>query len=193
MKKSHLITLSGIATALVVGIGSSLAMPQRATASETGISVPALDDPTIIAIFDAANTVDIETGTLAAEKGVSTEVREFGKMLARDHQMVRQLGRDLAAKLHVTPTPVKDDPAVAAHAAAMTRLRSLKGSAFDHAFLQHEVAFHKSVIDAVNSTLLPAIQNAELKALVVKVAPAFEGHMIAARALDEKLSKSATK
>jgi hypothetical protein len=41
------------------------------------------------------------------------------------------------------------------------------------------------VLEAVKSTLLPAIDSAELKALVVKVAPAFEAHMIAARNLEQ--------
>ena len=152
----------------------------------------ALDDPTIVAIFDAANTADIETGQLAAERGHSKEVREFGAMLVRDHKMVRQQGRDLAHQLGVTPTPPADDQGAKDHAAAMAKLRSLKGDAFDHAFLQHEAAFHESVIGAVKGTLLPAIQNAELKALVVKVAPAFEAHMIAARNLDQKLAAGTT-
>src|SRR5215217_8081043 len=80
-----------------------------ATLHEGDATLRALDDPTIVAIFDAANTADIETGTLAAELGSSKEVRDFGAMLARDHKMVRQQGRDLAAKLGVTPTPPKDD------------------------------------------------------------------------------------
>lgn len=146
-----------------------------------------LNDATIVAIFDAANSADIETGALAAKQGASAEVREFGAMLERDHRQVRQLGRDLAKKLHVTPTPPADDASGRAHAAAMTRLRALRGRAFDHAFLQHEVAFHKAVIDAVTTTLLPAIQNGEVKALVEKVAPAFQAHMIASEALDKKL------
>jgi len=158
--------------------------PSQAGASAT----PALDDATIVAIFDAANTADIETGSLAAERGTSKEVRDFGAMLARDHKQVRQQGRDLAAKLHVTPTPPKDDRSARDHTAAMARLRALQGSAFDQAFLEHEAAFHKAVIDAVQSTLLPAIQNAELKALVVKVAPAFEAHMLAAQNLEKKLA-----
>ena len=58
----------------------------------------------------------------------------------------------------------------------MTRLRSLKGAAFDRAFLQQEIDFHNAVIDAVTKTLLPAIQNAQLKDLVTKVAPAFVAH-----------------
>ena len=109
-------------------------------------------------------------------------------MLARDHEQVRQMGRDLATKLHVTPTPPADDPGAKAHAAAMSHLRSLKGAAFDRAFLQHEVTFHQDVIAAIETTLLPAIQNQELKALVVKVAPAFRGHMVAAQQLEQKLA-----
>ena len=45
-----------------------------------------------MAIFDNANTADMETGKLAAERGHTNEVRQFGAMLARDHQMVRQQG-----------------------------------------------------------------------------------------------------
>ncbi len=59
----------------------------------------------------------------------------------------------------------------------------MSGAAFDRAYLENEVAYHKAVIDAMNTTLLPAIQNAQLKALVVKVAPAFQAHMIVAQQL----------
>lgn len=147
------------------------------------------DDATIVAIFDAANTVDIETGELAAQRGAAKQVRDFGVMLARDHRAVRQLGRDLATRLGVTPTPPANDQAAKDHAAAMSRLSGLKGGAFDRAFLRHEVAFHKAVIDAITSTLLPAIDNAELRALVEKVAPAFQSHMVSAQALLDALEK----
>ena len=164
-----------------------LAQSAPASANQASAKASGLDDPTIVAIFDEANSADIETSTLAMKKGSSKEVRDFGAMLARDHKQVRQSGRDLAKKLGVTPTPPVPDAGMQAHKAAMASLAKLSGAAFDHAFLQHEVTFHKSVIDAVNSTLLPAIQNAEVKALVVKVAPAFEAHMMAAEALDKKL------
>ena len=172
----------------LAAIGLSLAATFAVTERGNARPAAALDDPTIVAIFDAANTADIETGTLAAKRGSTKEVRDFGAMLARDHTNVRQQGRDLAKKLGVTPTPPKDDQSARDHAAAMKRLRALKGAEFDHAFLQHEVAFHKAVIDAVTTTLLPAIQNAEVKALVVKVAPAFQAHMLAAQNLDNKIS-----
>ncbi|GLC26939.1 DUF4142 domain-containing protein [Roseisolibacter agri] len=158
------------------------------SAAPSAAAAQALDDPTIVAIFDGANTADIETGRLAATRGHSKQVRDFGAMLARDHAQVRQQGRDLAAKLGVTPTPPKPDQGAKDHAAAMKQLRALKGAAFDRAFLAHEVAYHKAVIDAVQTTLLPAIRNAEVKALVVKVAPAFQAHMLAAQNLEKQLA-----
>jgi putative membrane protein len=151
---------------------------------------PELDDATIVAIFDNANTVDIETGKLAAKRGHSNEVRQFGAMLARDHEMVRQQGRDLAKKLGVTPTPPPGDQSVQEQAAVIRRLSSLRGAEFDRAFLQREVQFHKDVIAAIETTLLPAIKNEELRALVVKVAPAFQAHLSMAENL---LTRVATK
>jgi putative membrane protein len=149
-----------------------------------------LDDATIVAIFDNANTVDIQTGKLAAKHGHSYEVRQFGAMLARDHEMVRQQGRDLANKLGVTPTPPPGDQSAQEQAAVIRRLSDLRGAEFDRAFLEREIQFHKDVIAAIETTLLPAIKNEELKALVVKVAPAFQAHLVMAENL---LTRVATK
>jgi putative membrane protein len=49
------------------------------------------------------------------------------------------------------------------------------------------VAYHQAVLDAVDKTLLPSARNAELKALLVKVRPAFEAHLQMARQLQTKL------
>jgi putative membrane protein len=155
--------------------------PERAGAQDAK-----LDDPTIIAIFDAANTWDIETGAVAAKKGSSREVREFGAMLARDHEVVRRQGRDLVKKLGVRPTPPADFALAKNHAAALRTLDARSGKAFDRAFLAHEVSFHKAVLDAVNTSLLPALKNEEARALVIRVAPAFQAHMLAAQALLDK-------
>ena len=150
-------------------------------------AAPAIDDAAIVGIFDIANTWDIATGNLASTKAASKEVKDFGAMLARDHKVVQDSGRALAAKLKVTPTPVAADfPLKVQHEAAMKKLEGLSGAAFDQAFLEHEVAYHKAVIDALNKSLIPAIKSTELKALVLKVAPAFVAHQVAAEQLLKK-------
>ncbi|HEY2898101.1 MAG TPA: DUF4142 domain-containing protein [Gemmatimonadaceae bacterium] len=152
-------------------------------AANARVTRAAVDDPTICAIFDAANTWDVETSDLAVKKGSTKEVRDLAAMFSRDHKAVRQQGRDLVKKLHVTPTPPKDFALATDHAEAMKTLESTTGKAFDRAYLTHEVAYHKAVIDALNGTLMPATQNAELKDLEVKVGPAFQAHMLAAQRL----------
>jgi putative membrane protein len=167
-------------------IGATIAAPVILLA-QAKPAAPAIDDAAIVGIFDIANTWDIATGTLASTKGATKEVKDFGAMLARDHKVVQDSGRALAAKLKVTPTPVAADfPLKVQHESAMKKLEGLSGAAFDQAFLEHEVAYHKAVIDALNKSLVPAIKSAELKALVLKVAPAFVAHQVAAEQLLKK-------
>lgn len=174
----RILTVSAV-IAVVIGLASMAVLSGSGEAD----AAPALDDATIVAIFDAANTYDIETGELAAKKGTTRDVREYGEMLARDHKHVRTLGRDLAKSLGVTPTPPRDFALAKSHSQAMKTLKTAAGSQFDRAFLQHEVDFHSAVIDAITTTLLPAIQNAQVKDLVTTVAPAFVAHRDKARSM----------
>lgn len=146
-----------------------------------------LDDATILAIFDQANAVDITTGWLGAKHGHSKEVRELGKMVAADHIAVQQMGRDLAKKLNITPTPPDHDTSSADHAKTVEILESKSGPEFDRVYVQHLITFHQSVIDAVKGTLLPAIGNEEFIALVKSVLPGFEHHLSETKELAKKL------
>jgi len=77
-------------THIALAASALFALPLVAGAQQQqGKSAAKLDDPTIVAIFDVANTWDIQTGTLAEKKGSTKEVRDFGHMIARDHNMVR--------------------------------------------------------------------------------------------------------
>ncbi len=50
------------------------------------------------------------------------------------------------------------------------------------------MAYHRAVIDATKGTLMPAIKNAEPKALVENVAAAFQGHLAAAKKLPKNVA-----
>jgi putative membrane protein len=173
-----------------------LFIPVLTAAAAFGFAIPAihgpaaLDDATIVAIFDAANTYDIEAAQLAQKRSHSESVRTLARQFATDHDNLRQQGRNLAAKLGVTPTPPAAFELAKQHAQAMKLLRSKSGAAFDRAYADHEVQFHQAVIEAVTTTLLPAIQNSELKAFVQKTAPAFQGHLVMAQQLASRLGLS---
>ena len=50
-----------------------------------------------------------------------------------------------------------------------------------------QVEYHQAVLDAVDKTLIPNAQNAELKALLVKVRPAFVAHLELAKKVQAAL------
>lgn len=181
------ITVPAITIGLVAAVAAFAAPPRAATPARATASVQALDDPTIVAIFESANEEDIATSDLAARRGSRKEVRDLGKMFARDHRQVLKQAKDLAKSLGVTPTPPPNDQSAKETAAVVASLRAKHGAAFDQAYLAHEVAFHQQVIDAVNKTLLPAIQNDKLRSLVTTVAPAFQAHLMAAQHLQSTL------
>ncbi len=146
-----------------------------------------LDDATIFAIFDQANAADIWTGRLGLKHGHSQEVRALAKMVVTDHETVQQMGRDLAKKLGVVPVPPDDDASAENQAKTVALLQSKSGRKFDKVYLQHEIKFHQSVIDAIKGTLLPAIENDEFGALVKKVLPGFEHHLAETKTVAGKL------
>lgn len=168
-------------------IAATLSLAACVHAQSKTAPPPALDDAAIVGILDSANAWDIATGSLVASRAARQDVKDFGALLARDHKTLQDSGRALATKLKITPWPVPADfPLKAAHDIAMKTLQALSGAAFEKAFLEHEAAYHKTVIDAVNTTLMPAIKSIELKAFVQQATPTFAAHQLAAETLLKK-------
>ena len=107
-----------------------------------------------------------------------------------DHTGVNKSAVELVTKLKVKP---EDNPTSQSLKAGgdknVATLKALKGAAFDKAYVDHEVAYHQQVLDAVDKTLIPGAKNAELKALLVKVRPAFVAHLEHAKHLQASLAK----
>ena len=149
-----------------------------------------ITDPQIAAIVVTANQVDVDAGKLAAEKATAPGVRKFGQLMATDHTGVNKAAVDLATRLKVTPQPNATSKAIQeAGDKNLAKLRTLSGAAFDKAYIDNEVAYHQQVLDAIDKVLIPGAANAELKALLVKVRPAFVAHLEAAKREQAALGK----
>lgn len=147
-----------------------------------------ISDAQIAAIVVTANQVDVDAGKLAASRGMNAEVKKFGQQMVTDHQSVNKSAVDLATKLKVTPQ--ESDTSRALKAGGEKNLASLKklsGAAFDKAYIDHEIAYHTQVLEALDKTLIPGADNAELKALLVKVRPAFVAHLEHAKQIQSSL------
>jgi putative membrane protein len=146
------------------------------------------NDAQIAHIVVTANQVDIDAGKLAADWGTHADVKAFGAMMATDHLGVNKLATELASKLKVKPEDNATSQSLKSGGHKnVSHLKTLKGAAFDKAYIDNEVAYHQAVLDAVDKVLIPSAQNDELKGLIVKVRPAFVAHLEKSRSIQTSL------
>jgi putative membrane protein len=147
-------------------------------------------DPQIAHIVVTANQIDIDAGKIAKSKSKTKDVQAFAQQMITDHGAVNKQAGALAKKLGVKPEDNDTSKALKKGAAENTaNLKKLSGAAFDKAYVDHEVAYHQAVLDAIDKTLVPSAQNKELKDLIVKVRPAIAAHLDHARHLQASLGK----
>jgi len=143
-----------------------------------------VNDAQIASIVVTANQVDIDARKLASSTSANAEVKAFGEQMIAAHTGVNKSATALVTKLKVAP---EDNPTSQSLKSGgdknVAHLKTLKGAAFDKAYVDHEVAYHQQVLDAIDKTLIPGAQNAELKALLVGVRPAFVAHLEHAKRL----------
>jgi len=145
-------------------------------------------DPQIAAIVVTANQVDIDAGKLAAARTKNPDVKQFAQLMVTDHTGVNKQATALVNRLHVTPEP--NDTSKSRKEGGdknLAALKPLKGAAVDKAYGDHEVAYHQSVLDAIDKTLIPNASNADLKQLLEKVRPAIASHLEHAQHLQASL------
>jgi putative membrane protein len=165
---------------------STLAVTDSSSASSTAPG-SGLSDANIAYILDNANAGDSAAGSIAATKGTNSQVREFGKRMMRDHHLLRQQGQELVKKLALTPTPPAGDtlPAGAQRTTDLLN-NTAKGKDFDRAYMDNEVAVHKSVLQ-IATDAMAAAQNTELKNLIQKAAPVVQAHLDMAEKIQTSL------
>jgi putative membrane protein len=160
------------ATAMAVALSSTTFAADKPT------------DPQIAHIAYTAGEIDIAAAKQALQKSKNAEVREFATTMERDHKAVNQQALTLLKKLKVTPED--NDTSKSLSSAAKTELEklgTLKGVAFDKAYVDNEVAYHKEVNGALETVLIPSAENAELKSLLRTGLALFKEHQMHAEHL----------
>lgn len=166
------------------------AMPPESvtTMPESTMAPGAPNDAQIAAIVLAANTADIKNGELAKDRATNPDVRTFAERMVTDHTASNQQAKDLASRLNLSPEENATSRQIAQGGdQTHDQLSKLQGAAFDRAYIDHEVEFHTTVIDALDKTLLPNTQNAQLKTLLEQSRPVFVSHLDRAKQIQKEL------
>lgn len=147
-----------------------------------------LSDPQIAHSAYTAGLIDVEAGQLALKKSQNDDVRAFVQRMVGDHTAVNDQALALVKKLNVAPEDNPTSQALSSQAASKrSELSGLDGATFDTAYVENEIAFHKTVNNALRNTLIPAAQSSELRSLLEKGLKVFEAHLEHAEHLAKQL------
>jgi putative membrane protein len=157
---------------LSAAIGAAMLLSSGAFAQSAKLT-----DPQIAHIAYTAGVIDITAAKQALEKSENKDVKAFANDMVRDHEAVNKQALDLVKKLKVTPEDNDTSRTLSKNAAAeLKKLSALKGAAYDKAYIDNEVAYHKAVDNALETQLIPSASNAELKSLLQTGLKIFQGH-----------------
>lgn len=165
MRIKRLVFTFGLAVALCLSSQSLFAAdenPAKATSMEKTFIKKAAD----------GGMTEVSLGKLAAEKGESQEVKDFGNQMVKDHSKINDSLKEVAGKLGVT-LPEKVN---AIHQATIDKMEKMSGAAFDKAYVNAMVMDHeKDVAEFENAG--KEVKNEDLKKFIDDSVPTMKEHL----------------
>jgi putative membrane protein len=151
-----------------------------------------LNDRDVAAIFLAVNNTDVSYAQVALAPGrtKNTDVIAFANRMLSDHNGLNRSALDLLSTTNIVPRDntmsldFRDESA-----AKRDTLRERTGPAFDSTYMANEVRYHTKLLATIDSVLLPATKNADLRVLLTRARPAVAAHLEHATRVQAGLGK----
>lgn len=170
------------AAALALSAAGTWGAPPKEAASKEGFT-----DAQIVGFITMANQAEIDAGKVAETKALNKDVKAFAQRMVTDHTSANES----TTALHIAPEPSPlADKLKQESEKALAHNKTLQGKEFDRAYMQEEVYLHRAVVEELDKRLIPAAQNAQLKALLGKLRPAFQTHLEQAETVGKSAEKS---
>ncbi len=160
---------------------SAVALALALTSTQaTAQDVADMNDLEFAHIAYTADNIDIRYAHLALALSTNPDIHAFANTMIRDHTAVNEAALGLLEKLGATAQENALSQTLNANAEEIINsFVKLRGSDFDAAYAANELAYHRAVSDLVENTMIPNIDNAEVKALFqqgLEIFKAHEGH-----------------
>jgi predicted outer membrane protein len=157
--------------------------------SVAGIAAATMKEDHVIGLLERTHAADSAIGMLAALRGSAPEVKEFGRMIVREHQALKKEAVAVAHGLNFAPSapPVPpDSPPVEmlAHLQAAP-----PGLTWDQAYLEYAIAVHRSAMEN-SARALAATKSPETRRFIQRSVPILQKHLDKASSLHQTLSKA---
>lgn len=127
-----------------------------------------------------ADNIDIRYAYLALALSTNPDIHAFANTMISDHTAVNEAALGLLDKLGVSAQDNAFSQTLNANAEEIIDgFVQLRGAEFDAAYAANELAYHQAVNDLVENTMIPNIDNEEVRALFqqgLEIFKVHEGH-----------------
>jgi putative membrane protein len=181
--------MSGAGAAAPATAGATSPGGAPGSAGDTGsASAATLSDEQILQVVHVANLGEVEQAKIAQQKAKNAKAKAFAGMMVKDHADADAKGAELAKKNKLTPSDSPISTTLKADSdKTVEQLKAQTGAEFDRAYMEAQVKAHQTVLDAIDSKLLPSAKNAELKTMLQGMRPKIEGHLKEAQEIQKAL------
>jgi putative membrane protein len=135
-------SLVWILVGLAVSVGNAAAQPAEGSSGK-----PSAGAGTFINDMAIAGMAEVELGKMAAERGSSADIKEFGETMVEDHSKANDELKQIASELGVTPPTDLDKK----HRDLADKLSKLHGAEFDREYANAMVNGHQEVASKLRS------------------------------------------
>lgn len=144
-------------------------------------------DAEMLGLVRALDDTEIEIGRLGMSLATDPQVKSFATRIVREHRELKAATDSVAYQLELDPVlPEDDEDLIDDHRAAMRDLRTkAQGDEFDEAFLEHQIAMHRKLLDEVRLAAERS-QDPTLRALLAKTRDGMAEHLSAAEGLEKR-------
>lgn len=158
------------------------ATPSMGATSEMGapsgtMDVSALSDAQLAAVVKAIVRGEMEEAQLAESKATSKEVKDFARLMVRDHRDMLDKQTSSLQRLQIVPSENAVSNSLSSTVQTqISQLQSMRGRELDTMFIDDMIRDHNKALEMLDR-VIPSIKNGEMKADVEKVRPRVESHL----------------
>lgn len=181
------------ATAGCTPTGSEAAERRQDTAgrrdSIAAVSAASMSQDQVLGLLAASNAADSAIGALGAMHGSSPDVKEFGRMIQREHHALRAEVADLGRQLGIAVAPPSVPPDEAPAAAEEALRGAQQGPVWDRAYVEYSMTAHQAAFENA-ARALAAARGAEIRQFIARSVPILQKHLDKAQRLQRQLATS---
>ncbi len=175
------------------GPSGTAAAPGAGAPATAAVTPAPLTDGQILKVAETVDKGEIEQSKEVQKKARNPQVKKLAASLIQHHTKNKQKGQTVGKKAQLTP----EDSSVASEltAKAEENLQTIKAAGdvklAEQAYVDSQIRQHETAIELLNTRLIPAAMNADLKAALEETRKMLETHIEEARRVKQAITDAA--